>query len=266
MIIIKIGGAPGINYDLVLDNIAKLIKENKKIIIVHGGKSKLEEIGTKLGNPPKWVTTASGHISRRTSKETIEQFTMVYAGLMNKMIVEKLLQSGIKASGLTGIDGSNIIAKKKNIRIIEAGKKKILRDDYTGKIVEVNTQIIDSLQEKDITPVLCPPAISLENEALNVDGDRMTAMVAEKFKANAVIYLSNIPGLLRDKDDESTLIKSITKENLEASMEFAKGTMKKKVMGAMEAIEAGVEKVIFADARIKEPVTNALLGKGTVIE
>jgi [amino group carrier protein]-L-2-aminoadipate 6-kinase len=266
MIIVKVGGAIGINYDTVLDDIAALIKKKELILFVHGGKGELEKVSTKLGNPPKWITTASGHTSRRTTKETMEQFTMVYAGRMNKMIVEKLQQRGINAVGLSGIDGRLIVAKKKNIRIVDNGKKKILRDDYTGKIVEVNTKVLTTLLEAGFTPVVCPPAISEESQPLNVDGDRMTAMLAQAFKANTVIYLSNVPGLLKDKNKESTLIKKISKENVEDFMQYAQGTMKKKVMGAMEAVEAGVGKVIFADARIKHPIQNALKGKGTIIQ
>jgi [amino group carrier protein]-L-2-aminoadipate 6-kinase len=265
MIVIKVGGAKGINYDAVLDDIASLIKKKESILFVHGGKGELEDISTKLGNPPEWVTTASGHTSRRTTRETMEQFTMVYAGHMNKMIVEKFQQRGINAVGLSGMDGRLIVAKKKNIRIVEKEKTKILRDDYTGKITEVNTKVLMTLLKAGFTPVVCPPAISEDNESLNVDGDRMTAMLAEAFRADTVIYLSNVPGLLKNKDDESTLIKKIDKDSVEQFMEFAKGTMKKKVMGATEAINAGVGKVIFADARVKNPVQNALKGKGTTI-
>jgi [amino group carrier protein]-L-2-aminoadipate 6-kinase len=266
MIVIKVGGAVGINYNTVLDDIAALIKKKELILFVHGGKGELEVISTKLGNAPKWITTASGHTSRRTTRETMEQFTMVYAGRMNKMVVEKLQQRGINAVGLSGMDGRLIVAKKKNIRIVENGKKKILRDDYTGKIIEVNTEVLTTLLKAGFTPVVCPPAISEENKALNVDGDRMTAMLAKAFKAKTVIYLSNVPGLLKDKDDETTLIKKINKNNIEEFMQFAQGTMKKKVMGAMEAVEAGVGKVIFADARVKNPIKNALKDVGTVIK
>ncbi|PIN80181.1 acetylglutamate kinase [Candidatus Woesearchaeota archaeon CG10_big_fil_rev_8_21_14_0_10_34_8] len=266
MIIVKVGGAAGINYDNVADDIALLVKKKQKIILVNGGKSELETISTKLGNPPNWVKTASGYTSRRTDKNTIEMFTMVYAGKMNKMIVEKLQQKGVNAVGLSGLDGKLIVAKKKNIVIIEGEKKKILRDDYTGKIIEVNSKILKILLKEGYTPVICPPAISEENQALNVDGDRLAAAIAESLKADTVIYLSNVPGLLKNKDDEKTLIKEINKKNLNEFMQYAQGTMKKKVMGAMEAVEKGVKQVVFADARAKNPLQNALKGKGTVIQ
>ena len=263
MILIKIGGAAGINYDTVLNDVASLYKNNEKILIVHGGKSELEAVSTKLGKPPVWVNTASGFTSRRTDKETMEIFTMVYVGKMNKMIVEKLQQRGVNAVGICGMDGKLAVAKKKDIIIVENAKKKILRDDFTGKIVEINTKVLEALLNAGFLPVICPSAISEENHAVNVDGDRLTAMIAEAFKAEKIIYLSNVPGLLKDKDDESSLIKEINKENIEEFMGYAKGTMRKKMMGAMEAIEKGVKKVIFADGRIRNPIQNA--EKGTII-
>ena len=114
-------------------------------------------------------------------------------------------------------------------------------------------------------PVLTPPALSYEQEAINVDGDRASAVIASSLNADALIILSNIPGLLMNVNDESSLIKEITKEESEKAMLFAQGRMKKKVLGAFEALENGVDKVIFSDARIEEPITKALQGWGTVI-
>ena len=266
MIIVKIGGAKGIDYDAVLKDIAQLIEQGKQILVVHGGKGELEDVATKMGTPPQWVETSSGYTSRRTDKETMGLFTMVYAGKMNKMIVEKLQQFGVNAVGICGMDGKTVVAKRKNIIIVENGKKKVLRDDYTGKIVEVDTSLLTLLLHKGFFPVICPPVLSQENEALNVDGDRMAAAIAEAFGAEKVVYLSNVPGLLKDKDDENTLISKIPKKDVDSFMEFAKGTMKKKVMGAIESLKAGVKQVVFADARVQEPVTKALKGMGTVIE
>ncbi|MBU1199261.1 MAG: [LysW]-aminoadipate kinase [Nanoarchaeota archaeon] len=267
MIVIKVGGALGINYDLFLQDLAGLVKnKNQEIVLVHGGSGELNEISTKLGKPPKMVTSASGHVSRRTDKETLEIFNMVLCGKMNKMIVEKLQQLGVNAIGLSGIDGRLLVGKRKNIIIVEDGKKKIIRDDYTGKIEEVNVDLIRLLLGNGFMPVITPPGLSYENEAINVDGDRAAAIIASSLKAEALVILSNIPGLLKDVDDESSLIKEINKEEIDDYMQFAKKRMKKKVMGATEALNQGVQKVIFGDARIENPITKALEGQGTVIQ
>ena len=115
------------------------------------------------------------------------------------------------------------------------------------------------------TPVVAPLAISPEGDALNVDADRAAAMVAGAVNAERLIILSNVPGLLRQFPDESTLILHIDKAKVEQSLEFAEGRMKKKVLGASEALQRGVRQVIFADGRVANPVANALAGKGTVI-
>lgn len=262
MMVIKVGGAGGINYDLVLQDLARY----KEVVLIHGGSYELNELSTKLGKPPQMVTSSSGYVSRRTDRETLEIFTMVYCGKMNKMIVEKLQHLGVNAVGLSGIDGRLLIGRRKNIIIVENGKKKVVHDDYTGTVKEVNATLIKLLMNQGFIPVVTPPALSYENEMINVDGDRAAAMIASALEADVLIILSNIPGLLRDVNDENSLIKEIRKETLDEAMQFAQGRMKKKIMGAFEALERGVTKVIFGDARIENPITKALEGQGTVIQ
>ena len=262
MMVIKIGGAIGINYDLFLQDLAGY----KDVVLVHGGSSELNKISTKLGKPPKIVSSPSGYVSRRTDKETLEIFKMVYCGKMNKMIVEKLQKLGVNAIGLSGIDGRLMVGKRKNIIIVEKGKKKIIRDDYTGKVEEVNAELIKLLLNNGFMPVIAPLALSYENEAINVDGDRAAAMIASALEAETLVILSNTPGLLRDVNDENSLIKDIKKEKIQDYMKFAQGRMKKKILGAVEALENGVDKVIFGDAKIENPITKALKGEGTVIQ
>ena len=114
-------------------------------------------------------------------------------------------------------------------------------------------------------PVLTPPGASDKGEAINVDGDRSAAAVAAAFNAEALLILSNVPGLLRAFPDESTLIREIPRARANDFMQFAEGRMKKKVMGAVEAIGEGVQKVIFADGRVESPISQALAGGGTHI-
>ena len=115
-------------------------------------------------------------------------------------------------------------------------------------------------------PVLTPPGSSTAGEAINVDGDRAAAMVAGAFKADALVILTDQVGLLQAFPDESTLIREIPKAQADRFMDVAEGRMKKKVMGAVEAIAEGVGKVIFADGRVNEPISRALAGSGTHIQ
>jgi acetylglutamate/LysW-gamma-L-alpha-aminoadipate kinase len=266
MLVIKIGGTNGVNIEAVIADIASQVKAGQKLIVVHGGSGETNAISEQLGHPPRFVTAVSGFTSRYTDRQTLEIFAMVTSGKINTILVEKLQKAGVNALGLSGVDGRLIVAKRKDsIRIIENGKQRILRDDYTGKIETVNNSLLELLMYAGYVPVIAPLAISPEGDALNVDADRAAAMVAGAVKAEQLIILSNVPGLMRNFPDESTVIPRIDKARVEQSLEFAEGRMKKKVLGASEALQLGVGQVIFADGRIESPVTHALAGKGTVI-
>jgi len=266
MIVVKIGGVTGVNIDAVINDIADQIKSGNKLVLVHGGSGETNAISEQLGHPPRFVTSPSGFTSRYTDRTTLEIFAMVTSGKINTLLVERLQKLGVNAFGLSGVDGRAMVAKRKEaIRIVENGKQRILRDDFTGKIEEVNSKLLMMLLDAGYTPVIAPLAISYEGDAVNVDADRAAAMVAGAVKAEQLIILSNVPGLLRQFPDESTLITHIDKAKVEQSLEFAEGRMKKKVLGASEATQLGVAKVVFADGRIDKPVANALAGKGTVI-
>lgn len=266
MIVIKVGGSLGINYDAVCADLASIVKAGQKAILVHGGSAETNRISERLGKPPRMVTSVSGYESRYTDRETLEIFEMVYCGKMNKGIVERLQRHGVNAVGLSGLDGRIWEGiRKATITILEAGKKKVLRDDFTGKVEKVNLKLIHLLLNGGFTPVLTPPAISYDGEAMNVDGDRAAAMLASALKVEKLIILSNVPGLLREIQDERSLIPEIPFQRIEEFAGFAKGRMKKKVLGAVEAIREGVKEVVFADARTALPITEALAGKGTVI-
>lgn len=266
MIVIKMGGTNGVNVEAVMTDIAAQVKAGHKVVVVHGGSGETNAISEQLGHPPRFVTSPSGFTSRYTDRTTLEIFAMVTSGKINTLLVEKLQKLGVNAFGLSGVDGRVMVAKRKEaIRIVENGKQRMLRDDYTGKIETVNGDLLMMLVDAGYTPVIAPLAISPEGDALNVDADRAAAMVAGAVRAEQLIILSNVPGLLRQFPDESTLITQIDKAKVEQSLEFAEGRMKKKVLGASEALGLGVSKVVFADGRVESPVTAALTGKGTVI-
>ncbi len=169
--------------------------------------------------------------------------------------------------GYLGSDGRLLSAKRNDaIKIVENGKRMVVRDDFTGKIEQVNGDLLKSLLLAGMTPVIQPLAISETGDALNVDADRAAAMIAGAIGASPLILLTNVPGLLRDFPDETTLIPHIDRHDLNSALEIAGGRMKKKVLGAMEALELGVEKVIFADGRVDHPLLGALAGNGTTIQ
>lgn len=267
MIVVKVGGSLGIDYDALCEDVAALWQQGQRLVVVHGGSAETNRVAEALGHPPRFVQSPSGYSSRFTDRETLEIFEMVYCGKMNKGIVERLQRRGVNALGLSGLDGRVLEGKHKDkVRSLEAGKVKILRGDHTGTVEKVNHELLQLLLSQGYLPVLSPPAVSYEGVAINVDGDRAAAAIATALEADTLLLLSNVPGLLRNFPDESSLITEIPADDVEAYLEFAQDRMKKKVLGAAEAVRGGVKRVIFADARCAQPLQRALAGAGTVVQ
>ncbi|MGB0385139.1 MAG: [LysW]-aminoadipate kinase [Ardenticatenaceae bacterium] len=267
MIVVKVGGSQGIDLDAVCDDVAALVGDGVRMVLVHGGSHRTNEVATALGHPPEFVTSPSGYTSRRTDRKTIQIFEMVYCGEVNKGIVERLQQRGVNAIGLSGIDGRLWEGpRKKAIRIIQNGRQRIIRNDYTGKVERVNTTLLNTLLDAGYLPVLTPPAISYKGEAINVDGDRASGATAIALEADTLVILSNIPGLLSDFPNEASLVRHIAHDQIKQAKSYAKGRMRIKLLGAQEALDGGVGRVILGDARIQQPIRQALAGQGTIIE
>jgi acetylglutamate/LysW-gamma-L-alpha-aminoadipate kinase len=266
MITVKAGGGTSLDVDAIVADIVSLHARGTRLVLVHGGAQTTNSVAEALGHAPQFVTSESGHVSRRTDRRTLEIFEMVYCGQLNKMWVEKLQRHGVNAVGLSGLDGRIFEGTRKDtLRIRVDGRRMVLRDDWTGTVDRVNIRLLQLLLDAGYFPVLTPPGASTAGEAINVDGDRAAAMVAGAMKAQALVILSDVPGLLRAHPDESTLIPEIPRAQADRFMQFAEGRMKKKVMGAIEALGEGVGRVIFADGRVADPISRALAGAGTHI-
>lgn len=267
ILVVKLGGTEGVDFSAICADAKEWIAKGQKIVFVHGGSAEANALGEALGTPPKFITSPSGYTSRYTNRETLEVFLMAVNGKMNSLLVEQLQMMGINAFGMSGVDGKLMVATRKaSIQSVENGKRKIIRDDYTGKIDSVNKDLLITLLDQGFLPVIAPVAVSHDGEALNVDADRAAAMVAGALNADTLLLLTAVPGLMRKFPDESTLIKDLTKKDLPGALESAQGRMKKKVLGSEEALDAGVKKVIIADGRVSNPITNALAGNGTTIQ
>ena len=192
---------------------------------------------------------------------------MAVNGKVNSLLTEQLQMLGVNAFGLCGLDGKLMQAtRKESIQSLENGKRKIIRDDYTGKIETINSELLTLLLHAGYLPVIAPVAVSEKGEALNVDADRAAAMVASALCAEILVLLTAVPGLMKNFPDESTIIRQLTHHQLAEASKAAQGRMKKKVLGAEEALKGGVRRVVISDGRIQNPLTNALSGNGTVIQ
>jgi len=264
MLLIKAGGGREINWNGVCADIAAL-RASEPVVLVHGASTLRDELAARLSVPVRTVVSPSGVTSVYTDRAAIEVFLMAYAGLANKRIVARLLAHGVPAVGLSGVDGRLWeAAAKKDIPVVENGKTRLLRDNLTGRVERVNEALLRLLLDAGYVPVLCAPAISGQNEIVNTDNDQAAAVMAGALGIDRVVYLFEAPGLLRDPGDEGSRIGRVGREAIDAVLPFAQGRMKRKILGAKKALEAGVKTVCFGDGRIDRPVWSALEGQGTV--
>jgi acetylglutamate/LysW-gamma-L-alpha-aminoadipate kinase len=266
MIVVKIGGVEGLSRDPLCADVSKLVEDGSRAVLVHGGSHETNVISEKLGKPPRFVTSVSGHVSRYNDRETLEIYAMVVAGRVNKLLVERLQALGVNALGLSGPDGRLLAGRRKSaLRIVDKGKRKVLRGEWSGVIEQVNTPLLQMLLDRGYVPVVAPLAVSHAGEMLNVDGDRAAAAIAGALAAETLVLLSNVPGLLRRFPDEDSLIRDIERREVENHLPIAQGRMKKKLLGAMEALDGGAKRVVIGDGRVESPILRALAGEGTVI-
>ena len=254
MLVIKAGGSAGVDRDAVADLVAERAREGQ-VVLVHGASAETDRLSEALGHPARTVVSPSGHQSRRTDRRTLELFALAALGVESFQYCEKLQARGIDAISLSGPSGRVLAGTRKDIRVVEGGKTLILRDDHTGSIDSVATDLLESVLRDGRVPVIAPLAIGADGLALNVDGDRAAARVAAALRAGELLILTNVPGLLRTIGDPSSVVPTATVAEAEA---LAQGRMKKKVLAAKEALAGGVPSV-----RIRSAAAGA--GTGTVI-
>ncbi len=263
-LVVKIGGGAGVVTANIVREIAQCIADGQQIVVVHGASDLTNELSERLGHPARMITSPGGMVSRYTDSETLRIYAMAAAGEINTELVASLQQHGINALGLAGVDGRLLVARRKSaVRSVTSdGRLQILRDDYTGQIECVNDALLLQLLSAGYTPVIAPLALSHEGERLNVDGDRAAAAIAAALHAEALIILTNVPGLLANPEDSTTLIRTILAEQLDDYMEYARGRMRKKLLGAQEALQGGVPRICIGRASLLD----VLHGSGTTIE
>lgn len=266
MLVIKIGGGASIGPAAYARFAADVARLDRPMVIVHGGNAEFSALSAALGMPPRVVTSSSGRVSRYVDAPTMDAMLMAYCGKVNKRLVATLRAAGVNAVGLSAIDGGIATGRRKPVlRGNEDGKPKILRDDHAGTLEVVDTGLVRLLLANGYVPVLTPPALGEAGVPINVDGDKLALELATALGADGLLFFSDTPGLLRDRDDESTLIAEIDAGQPEAALAAAGGRMLVKVEAALGAVERGVGRVVFADGRRANPIRAALAGEGTTI-
>ncbi|PSQ47329.1 acetylglutamate kinase [Halobacteriales archaeon SW_7_65_23] len=270
-VVVKIGGARAVDPAGAIADVASLVDSGKDIVVTHGGSTAVDELLDRLGMEPEYVETPDGVVGRFTDEDTMEVFEMVLAGRVNTQLVASLRTAGVDAVGLSGVDGGLLEGPRTSaIRVVEDGKKKIRRGDHSGRPETVNESLLSSLLADGYTPVCSPPMGGIEDDEsvtpVNTDADRAAALIAGALPARLVL-LTDVPGILADPDDESTLFESVaTRAEWERVEDAAEGFMSRKLMAAEESLTGGASEVVVADANAEAPVTAALNGSGTHIQ
>ena len=258
IVVVKYGGNAMVNEGLkmqVMEDIVLLWLVGVKVVLVHGGGPEISELMERLGKEPVFVDGL-----RVTDKETVDIVQMVLAGKVNKSLVNLLESKGGRAMGISGIDGGLIEAEMKDPRL-----------GYVGNITGINIDPVLDLLEKGYIPVISTVGCDREGNTYNINGDTAAARIAGALSAERLIMMTDIAGILRDKDDPMTLIPEITvSEAAELRAEgVISGGMIPKVECCLEAIRRGVENVIIMDGRIPHSILMEILtdeGAGTMVK
>ena len=257
IVVIKYGGNAMINENLkeqVMEDIVLLWLIGVKVVLVHGGGPEISELMDKLGKKPEFVDGL-----RVTDKETVDIVQMVLAGKVNKTLVNLLEMKGGKAVGISGMDGRLIEAKMKDEKL-----------GYVGEITNINISPINDLLEKGYIPVVSTVGCDKQGNTYNINGDTAAARIAGALEAENLIMMTDVAGILRDKDDTSSLIPEVSVSGAKKLYEegIVSGGMIPKVDCCIEAINRGVEKVIIMDGRVSHSILMEILtdeGAGTMV-
>ena len=257
IVVIKYGGNAMIDPVLkeqVMEDIALLWLIGVKVVLVHGGGPEISQLMKALNKQPVFIDGL-----RVTDQETVDIVQMVLAGKVNKDLVKLVQMKGGHAIGLSGIDGGMLEATMKDERL-----------GYVGQIVKVRTQPITDVLEKNYIPVISTVASDRQGNAYNINGDTAAAYIAGALGAERMIMMTDIAGVLENKDDPSTLIPHITVEEAKGLYETGviSGGMIPKVDCCIEAIEHGVKNVVIMDGTIPHSILMELLtdeGAGTMV-
>lgn len=259
IIVIKYGGNAMLNDDLkrnVIKDVVLLSEIGVKVVMVHGGGPGIDAMLKKTNKATKFIDGL-----RYTDEETMDIVQMVLAGQMNKDLVAMISQAGSTAVGICGMDASLIKAEKYDSEI-DLG--------YVGQITNINEQLIIDLLDKGYIPVIASIGVDENNHAYNINADLAAAAIASKLDAENMILVSNIPGILKDKEDEKSLIHVATLSQIEQLKEegiIADG-MIPKVNCCVDAINQGVKKACIIDGRVPHSLLIEILsdeGIGTMI-
>jgi acetylglutamate/LysW-gamma-L-alpha-aminoadipate kinase len=262
VILVKIGGGASLNLEGIADDLAGL---DRPFLVVHGANALRDELARALGRETRTLRSVSGYTSVYSDDAAIDLLMMAYAGLRNKRIVELLQTRGVRAVGLSGLDGRLIQGQRnRGIRVRE-GSKRLRVDDLSGKPRTVNRELLDALLGAGYAPVVTVPIADEEGRAINSENDEIVGVLQQALCADAVVQLVEAPGLLESAEDPASLIARLSRVELHEREQQAEGRIKRKLLALGKLLDAGCGRVVIGDGRVEHPVRAALAGHGTTI-
>lgn len=237
-----------------------------KPVVVHGGGPEISAAMEKMSKKPRFIEGL-----RVTDEETLDIVTMVLTGKVNSGIVSKINALGCKAVGLSGKDGSLIIAKKKAPqKIMKKGVEREVDLGLVGETKKVNPRIIETLTAEDYIPVIAPIGLTKEGTSLNLNADTVAGDIASALGAKKLIVLTDVPGVLKDMKDKSSTIRRLNTSRINTLIKkgVIKGSMIPKTHACKKAVWGGVEKAHIIDGRVEHSILLELFtdeGVGTMI-
>lgn len=262
-VVVKCGGVVAEEPEQLCADLAKRHRDGERLLLVHGGSSDIGRLATQLGVPQRRLVGPGGVSGRYTDPATLELVTMTLAGLVKPRLVLALARHGVPAIGLTGLDAAAVTATmKKPFRASVDGRSAIIRDDRSGRIAEVNSAMLHRLLDAGLLPVLSPPALGPDGP-LNVDADRMAATVAAAMGAAELVLLSDVPGVLADPGDRTSVLARYPIP-VDGPPAISGGGMGAKLTAARTALLAGV-RVRISSGQDAAPLSHALTGSGTEV-
>jgi acetylglutamate/LysW-gamma-L-alpha-aminoadipate kinase len=264
--VVKCGGNAAVDAASICVDVAKLAAGGQSVLLVHGGSGEIARLAGRLGVPQRTLVAPDNVSTRYTDPATLEVVILALAGGVKPKIVAELSHLGVPAVGLTGLDGGMLRARRKAaVRSVVDGRTTLVRDNLSGRLTEVRTELLETLLNSGFVPVVSPPAIDETGQPVNVDADRVAAALAAALGAERLVLLTGAPGVLADPADHSSVLNTYEVPASGAPGRFAGGGMALKLVAAREALAGGVASVRIADGRIPDPVSRALAGAGTAV-
>ncbi|AZM55273.1 acetylglutamate kinase [Streptomyces sp. WAC 01529] len=264
--VVKCGGNPAVDAAGICADIARLVHEGHSILLVHGGSGEIGRLAGRLGVAQRTLVAPDNVSTRYTDPDTLEVVVLALAGAVKPALVAELSRHKVPAVGLTGMDGGMLRARRKSaVRAVVDGRTVLIRDNHSGRITMVDTELPETLLKAGYVPVVSPPAIDEHDRPVNVDADRAAAALAAALGADQLLLLTGAPGVLADVDDPTSVQSTHQISPTGPPDASATGGMALKLIAAREALTGGVATVRIADGRTPEPVSRALAGAGTTV-